>query len=576
MKTDAPPLFDWMRQAAAQSLPHFLTQASFQPIASTQEVTDMLKRLGATLHPDDVSRLQQAYVQEMTELWQDMVIGKPPVLEDVRFQSRAWQDSVLHRYVAAAYLIHARYLLALGQVVKAPKRNKQKMIFYIQQVVDAMSPANFLATNPEVQQKLMASQGESLAKGLTNWMHDLQKGRITQTDETAFEVGRNVAVTPGQVIFENALFQLIQYQPVTKEVYERPLLIVPPCINKYYILDLQPHNSLVKFALEQGHQVCLISWVNPEASMGQLTWDDYVEKAVIEAIHIVQAVTRSEQINTLGFCIGGTLLSTALAVLAARGEHPAASLTLLTTLLDFEDAGVLDVFIDEVQIKLREQALGKGGLMSGRELATTFASLRPNDLIWNYVQNSYLKGEEPPAFDLLYWNGDGVNLPGPMFCWYLRHAYLENSLKQPNQLSVAGAKIDLAKISAPAFIYASRDDHIVPWTSAYASLSLLNPKHPRKNQFVLGASGHIAGVINPPAKMKRHYWMHQTVAKNALLSPQMWLDGAQSYPGSWWVEWALFLKKYAGESVRPKKTLGSRAYPPIEPAPGRYVRVAMS
>jgi polyhydroxyalkanoate synthase len=349
--------------------------------------------------------------------------------------------------------------------------------------------------------------------------------------------------------------------------------MVPPCINKFYILDLQPDNSLVRFTLEQGHSVFLVSWVNPGMDLAQKTWDDYVESGVIEAIRVVQAISGQDQLNTLGFCIGGTLLATALAALAARGEQAAASVTLLTTLLDFEDPGVLDVFIDDMQVAMREAAIGQNGLMSGRDLGNIFSSLRPNDLVWNYVQANYLKGEEPPAFDLLYWNSDATNLPGPMFCWYLRNACLENQLKNPGMLKVVGENIDVGKIDAPVFIYASKEDHIVPWTSAYASLFLLNPKKLSNNQFVLGASGHIAGVINPPVKKKRNYWSGSALTSSKKIkTSHSWFESAELHEGSWWPEWSRFLAKHAGKKVKASVKLGNAKYKPIEEAPGRYVK----
>jgi polyhydroxyalkanoate synthase len=351
-------------------------------------------------------------------------------------------------------------------------------------------------------------------------------------------------------------------------VHERPLLVVPPCINKYYILDLQPDNSLVRYTVEQGHTVFLVSWRNPDASLSGVTWDDYIEQGVCKAIEVVQEISQQDQINALGFCVGGTLLASALAALYARGEKPVASLTLLTTLLDYTDAGVIEVFIDEAQVALREQAIGQGGLMPGRDFTSAFSSLRPNDLVWNYVKSNYLKGEDPPPFDLLYWNADATNLPGPMFCWYLRNMYLENNLRVPGKLNVAGEQIDLSKINAPTFIYGSREDHIVPWTAAYESSFLLNPKKRNRNKFVLGASGHIAGVINPPAKKKRSYWTNDKPAASA----KAWMDGAKEHPGSWWTEWSAFLSLHAGEQVRAPRKFGNEKYKAIEPAPGRYVK----
>jgi polyhydroxyalkanoate synthase subunit PhaC len=457
----------------------------------------------------------------------------------------------------------------MADSVEATPRAKQKIRFAVQQMVDAMSPANFLVSNPEAHQKIIETKGESLTKGIAHMIEDLQKGRISQTDESAFEVGRNVATTEGTVVFENELFQLIQYKPLTKTVYERPLLLIPPCINKYYILDLQPENSLVRYAVEQGQTVFLISWCNPDASLGHVTWDDYIQNGAIKAIEVVQEISGQDQINALGFCVGGTILSTALALLFGRGEHPVASMTLLTSLLDFSDTGVIDVFIDEAQVTMREQAIGQGGLMPGRDFTSAFSSLRPNDLVWNYVKANYLKGENPPAFDLLYWNADATNLPGPMFCWYLRNMYLENNLKVPGKLTVAGEKVDLSSIDVPTFIYGSREDHIVPWVAAYESTSLLNPKKRNRNRFILGASGHIAGVINPPAKKKRSYWTNDHAAANA----EEWLSGAKEHAGSWWPEWSAFLAKNAGKKVNAPRKAGSIKYKSIEPAPGRYVKV---
>jgi polyhydroxyalkanoate synthase len=410
-------------------------------------------------------------------------------------------------------------------------------------------------------------------------LEDLGKGHVSQTDESVFEVGRNVATTAGSIVFENELMQLIEYAPLTAKVHERPMLFVPPCINKYYILDLQPENSVIRYTVEQGHRTFVVSWRNPDESLKDRTWDDYIEQGPLAAMAAVQAISGSKEINTLGFCVGGTILSTALAVLAARGArtgkagaaefHPAHSVTLLTTLLDFESTGILDIFIDEAMVKLREMTLGPEapagpGLLKGQELATTFSFLRPNDLVWNYVVGNYLKGETPPPFDLLYWNGDSTNLPGPMYCWYLRHMYLQNELKQPGALTVCGEKVDLGRIRAPVFVYGSREDHIVPWTAAYRSIPLLKGER----RFVLGASGHIAGVINPPAKGKRSYWTNDALPAQA----EAWFDGATEHPGSWWTDWSAWLKPHGGKLVAAPKSPGNAKYPAIEPAPGRYVK----
>jgi polyhydroxyalkanoate synthase len=571
MKTSIPETMSpaWMSQFSDPKTWQSWFQQQTQQTAGNSNGDKSSGDLAVTLDPAMVSRLQSDYMQQFSALWQDLLASKVPDIADKRFASPAWQSNALHAFNASAYLLNARFLVSMADAVQAPAKVKQKIRFALQQTVDAMSPANFLVTNPEAQQKLIETKGESLAKGVVNMLVDMKKGRISHTDESSFEVGRNVATTEGAVIFENEIFQLIQYRPLTETVYERPLLLVPPCINKFYILDLQPGNSLVRYAIEQGHSVFLISWRNADESMTAVTWDDYIEDGAIKAIKAVQEISGQEQINALGFCVGGTILSTALALLFARKEKPVASLTLLTALLDYSDPGVIDVYIDEAQVGRREQEIGHRGLMPGRDFAAAFSSLRPNDLVWNYVESNYLKGEEPPPFDLLYWNADSTNLPGPMFCWYLRNMYLENHLTEPGRLTVTGEPVDLRKINAPTFMYASREDHIVPWTGAYASTALLNPKKPDQNRFVLGASGHIAGVINPPAKKKRSYWTNENIGADA----NAWFAAATEHPGSWWPEWEAFLAQHAGEKVGAPRKYGSAKFKPIEPAPGRYVKV---
>ncbi len=536
-----------------------------------------LGEMGVAIEPEVMARLQSDYIEQLSALWQGTLSSTLPPLPDKRFAAPVWHTNPLSAFQASSYLLNARFLTALADAVQAPAKAKQKLRFSVQQMIDAMSPANFLATNPEAQQKILDTKGESLVRGMSNMLSDMKKGHISQTDENAFEVGTNVATSEGAVVFENAFFQLLQYKPLTKTVAQRPLLIVPPCINKFYILDLQPANSLVRYAVDEGHTVFLVSWRNADESIDHATWDEYIEEAVIKAIDLVQTISNQPQINALGFCVGGTLLSTALAVLAARGEHPVASLTLLTTFLDFSDTGAIDVYVDEERVAQRELAIGKGGLMQGKDFAAAFSSLRPNDLIWNYVGANYLKGEEPVPFDLLYWNADSTNMPGPMFCWYLRNTYLENNLKVPGKLTVCGEALDFGLIDAPAFIYASREDHIVPWESAYASMAILNPGQGQKNRFVLGASGHIAGVVNPPAKMKRNFWSQPSTAargkKKIVLSDAAdWLKTAKEQPGSWWPEWSAFLTEHAGKQVAAPRSYGNKTYPVIEPAPGRYVK----
>ena len=551
-------------------------QANVQ--AASEAMTDMWKTMsGLSLPMDAMSKLQSEYLAQATAMWNNALTTAPQAgkaaapMADKRFSAQAWGQNPAAALAAQSYLLNARTLMQMAESVQGDAKTKARIRFAVQQWVDAASPANFLATNPEALTKAVETRGESINQGMQLLWKDIEQGHISQTDESVFEVGRNVATSEGAVVFENELFQLIEYKPLTAKVGERPMLFVPPCINKYYILDLQPENSVIRYTVEQGHRVFVVSWRNPDDSLAGTTWDDYIEKGPIKAIAVVQAITGEPTINTLGFCVGGTILSTALAVLAARGEQPAESMTLLTTLLDFSDTGVLDVFIDEAAVKLREMTIGadapKGpGLLKGKELATTFSFLRPNDLVWNYVVGNYLKGEAPPPFDLLYWNGDSTNLPGPMFCWYLRHTYLDNQLKLPGALTVCGEALDLSKITCSVFIYGSREDHIVPWQAAYLSAGVLAGAHDKT--FVLGASGHIAGVINPASKNKRSHWVNTQLPAQA----DDWMTSATETPGSWWPVWAGWLGQRAGKPVAAPKSYGNRAYKAIEPAPGRYVK----
>jgi polyhydroxyalkanoate synthase len=536
---------------------------------------------GLTMPQQALADLQGRYLHDAANLW-NHVLRSPQAspseaprvqqdkIPDRRFASSDWTAHPLSAYCAQMYLLNARTLMEMADRLEGDARTRQRVRFAVQQWVDAAAPSNFLPLNPEALRKAIDSNGESLAKGLQQLLSDVQQGHMSQTDESGFEIGVNVATSAGSIVFENDLFQLIEYKPLTAQVYARPMLFVPPCINKYYILDLQPDNSMIRYCVEQGHRLFVISWRNPASGLAQVGWDQYIEDAAIRAIAVVQEICGSEPINAMGFCVGGTILSTALAVLAARGQRPVASLTLLTTLLDFSDTGVLDVFIDESMVKMRELTLGPaspggGLLLRGRELATTFSFLRPNDLVWNYLVGNYLKGETPPPLDLLYWNSDCTNLPGPMFCWYLRNTYLENNLVQGG-VEVCGEKIDLGSIKLPTYVYGSREDHIVPWEAAYRNTQVLAGKV----RFVLGASGHIAGVINPPAKGKRSHWVSpgDTLPAN----PRQWLDGATEVPGSWWPDWADWLQGQASKRVLAPKSQGSRKYKTIEPAPGRYVR----
>jgi len=518
--------------------------------------------------------LQQEWQQRHAALWQTMAQRSkgetaPPMVQpepgDKRFDHPAWAESPVYDYVRQAYLLNASYMKKMAEVAPTTEGvSKSRLQFLTRQLVDAMAPSNFAATNPEFVQKALETKGESIKLGLQNLIGDLEKGRISMTDDSAFEVGRNLALTPGAVVFENDLFQLLQYSPLTDKVAKRPFLIVPPCINKYYILDLQPENSFVRYAIEQGQTVFLMSWRNPKEAQGNLTWDDYIEQGPLAALSVVREICKVDQVNALGFCVGGTILSSALAVARARGENPVASLTLLTTLLDFSDTGEIGCLVDEAAVAAREATIGKGGLLTAKELSTTFSALRANDLIWQYVVGNYLKGNKPTAFDLLYWNGDSTNLPGPFAAWYLRHLYLENSLREPGKLVMCGTRADLGRVDMPAFILAAREDHIVPWQSSYLGRELLGGD----TTFVLGASGHIAGVINPAAKNKRSHWINADQTGD----PDAWLAGATEVKGSWWQGWTDWLKQFAGGEIAARGRLGNKKYPASEPAPGRYVK----
>ena len=518
------------------------------------------------LSPAKLQALQEQYLKEAQALWSQSLQGTPEV-KDRRFSGDGWASNPVAAFSAAAYLLNARTLMGLADAVEGDDKTRARIRFGVEQWMAAMAPSNFLAFNAEAQKKAIETKGESIAKGMQNLLHDIRQGHVSMTDESLFEVGRNVATTEGAVVYENELFQLLEYKPLTTKVYERPFLLVPPCINKFYILDLQPDNSFIRYAVEQGHRTFVVSWRNPHEDLAHKTWDDYVEDGAMAAIDVVQSITGADQINALGFCVGGTILSNALAVMAARGQEPVASATFLTTLIDFADTGILDVFIDEAFVQFRELQMGKGGLMKGQDLASTFSFLRPNDLVWNYVVGNYLKGETPPPFDLLYWNSDSTNLPGPFYAWYLRNFYLENNLVQPGKLTVCGEKLDLGQLTLPVYIYGSREDHIVPINAAYASTQVL----PGKKRFVMGASGHIAGVINPPAKNKRSHWIRADGKLPATL--EQWLEGATEHAGSWWTDWSHWLKAHAGKQIAAPKTYGKGAkFKAIEPAPGSYVK----
>ena len=513
--------------------------------------------------------LQRQLWSPIVEFWKGSLgnasaPGAQPLRRDRRFQDEAWHHSPYYNLIKQSYLMTSKQLAQLVDQAQVDEKSKLQLRFYARQFIDAMSPSNFPATNPEVIRTAIRTRSASLAAGMQNLIEDLQKGRITRVDESAFEVGRNLAVTPGSVVFENELIQLVQYTPQTAEVEKTPLLIVPPCINKYYLLDLGAGNSFVEYAVAQGHQVFLISWRSAVPEIQHLTWDDYLKLGPLKCIDVVRDIADADQIHALGFCVGGTILSCAAGILAARGENKLATITLLTTMLDFADTGEIGLLVDQNYVAQREATIGRGGILPGKELAFAFGTLRANDLIWRYVVDSYLKGTTPDAFDLLYWDSDSVSLPGPMYCWYTRKAYLENRIKEPGATIQCGERIDLSKVNAPIYLLASREDHIVPWQSAYRSKDLMG----RDPHFVLAASGHVAGVINPPARNKRSHWANDDLNCDA----ENWLEKAEEKRGSWWPDWDGWMKRHSNGTVQAPRELGNTAFPASEPAPGRYVR----
>ncbi|OGB60161.1 MAG: class I poly(R)-hydroxyalkanoic acid synthase [Burkholderiales bacterium RIFOXYD12_FULL_59_19] len=534
-------------------------------VASPKLMAPTAKAPKIKFSAEKLQQLQQQFLADAAELWSNSAQGKHQ-FADRRFADPAWAANPTAAFNAASYLLNAKTLAQLSEAVETDAKTRARIRFAVEQITAASAPSNFMALNAEAQKKAIDTQGQSIAKGIQNLLHDMQQGHVSMTDESIFEVGKNVATTEGAVVFENELFQLIEYKPLTDTVFEKPFLLFPPSINKFYILDLQPENSLIRYAVAQGHRTFVVSWRNPDASLAKTSWDNYIEKAIIKAIKVTQDITGAKTINTLGFCVGGTMMGSALAVLAARGEKPVASATFLTSMLDFADTGVLDIFIDEGFVKYREKEMGKGGLMKGKDLAMTFSFLRPNDLVWNYVVGNYLKGETPPPFDLLYWNSDSTNLPGPFYAWYLRNTYLENNLTKPGAATVCGEKVDLNLVDMPVYIYGSREDHIVPIGGAYASTQYLGGK----KRFVMGASGHIAGVINPPAKGKRSHWIRED--GKLPKSVDQWLEGAAEHKGSWWTDWSNWLAAQAGKEIAAPKSYGKGKYKAIEPAPGRYVQ----
>jgi polyhydroxyalkanoate synthase len=511
------------------------------------------------------------YQQAQMNMWKSMLSGQTgatpvaaPAPGDRRFNADEWSTNPIFSHIKQSYLLGSGMLQNMASNANLSESEQRKLEFYTQQYIDAMSPTNFAITNPEVLQQALDTKGKSLVDGLQNLLGDIEKGRITMTDESAFVLGENIATSKGAVVFENDMFQLIQYKPSTEQVFEKPTLIVPPCINKFYILDLQEHNSYVKYCVDEGQTVFLVSWINPSIEQGDISWDDYVGKGVITAIDKVKEITASPKVNAVAWCIGGTLLASALAVLAHRKDASVASATFLTTLTDFRDPGDLCVFLDEQQVKKLEDKVNNQGYLSGKELATSFNMLRSNDLIWSYVVNNYLKGQTPPPFDILYWNGDSTNLPAEMYTYYINNMYLENKLVEKDALTMCGSPIDLGRIKIPCYFLSTIDDHIAPWKGTFTGAENFS-----NVEFVLGGSGHVAGVINPASKNRRNYWVKGEQGKGS----DHWLETAERIEGSWWPNWSEWQKKRGGKKVAAPADYGNADNKAIEAAPGRFVAV---
>ena len=529
-------------------------------------------------NPARIMQAQMGFWQDYMTLWQNttrriMGLDSTPVIsedpKDKRFRDGAWQQSEIFDFIKQSYLLSARYVQDVVRHVDGldPKTAK-KVDFYSRQFVDAMSPSNFLLTNPEVLRKTVETGGENLLRGLNNLLTDLERGHgklhIKMTDMDAFRLGENIAVSPGKVMFQNKLMQLIQYSPSTEMVLKRPLLILPPWINKFYILDLRPKNSFVRYAVSQGHTVFMVSWVNPDEQLANEGFEDYMKDGVFAALDAIKAATGENDVNAIGYCLGGTLLATTLAWMAKRGDERIKSATFFVSMLDFQEAGELGVFIDEEQLKSLEDKMKETGYLDGSDMATTFNMLRANDLIWSFVVNNYLLGNEPFPFDLLYWNSDSTRMPARMHTFYLRNMYQDNKLAQPNAIEIEDETIDLGQIKVPAYFLSTREDHIAPWRSTYRGTQLLGGS----KRFVLAASGHIAGVVNPPEGGKYNHWVNEDLPPE----PQAWLDGATEMSGSWWPDWNRWVAAHAPERVK-ARVPGSGKLKAIEDAPGSYVKV---
>jgi polyhydroxyalkanoate synthase len=565
-------MLGWLKRQSAEQP---AAQGSADPFNIGAAFIEMTTRLMS--NPARLMQAQMGLWQDYMALWQNttrriMGMESTPVIQadprDRRFKDGAWQDNEIFDFIKQSYLLSARFVQEVVKDVDGmDPKVAQKVDFYSRQFVDALSPSNFVLTNPEVLRKTVETGGENLLKGLTNLLTDLERGRgklrIRMTDTEAFKLGENIASTPGKVVWQTPLMQLIQYAPTTETVLKRPLLIIPPWINKFYILDLRPKNSFVRWAVAQGHTVFVVSWVNPDEELAAKDFGDYMQDGILAALDAIEATTGERSINAIGYCLGGTLLACTLAWMAVKKDRRIKSATYLVTLLDFAEAGELGVFIDEQQIQALEDKMNKRGYLEGSEMAQTFNMLRANDLIWSFVVNNYLLGNEAFPFDLLYWNSDSTRMPAAMHSFYLRNMYQRNLLKEPGGISLKDVPIDLSLVNLPTYMLAAREDHITPWKSTYRGLQYMKGT----KRFVLAASGHIAGVVNSPDSGKYSHW----VATATPPDPDVWEAAATEMAGSWWPDWQRWVLRLGTETVPAREPGG--AVPVIEDAPGTYVSV---
>jgi polyhydroxyalkanoate synthase len=529
--------------------------------------------------PMRMAQTQMRMWHDYWSLWQHSMMklmgqgGQPvaePLRSDRRFKHGDWQSNFLYDYIKQSYLITAKHLhQSLAGVQGLDEQTAKKVDFYTRQYIDALSPTNFVVTNPEVLRETVASGGQNLLKGFSNLLEDMTRGnggqlKVRMTDEDAFRLGENVGLTPGKVVFQNDLMQLIQYAPSTAEVYKTPLLIIPPWINKYYILDLREKNSFIRWAVGEGMTVFVVSWVNPDERLAHKDFEDYLVEGPLAALDAIEQATGEPDANVIGYCLGGTLLAATLGYLAAKKQKRIASATFMTALIDFTAAGELEVFIDEAQVASLEKKMAERGYLEGSEMANTFNLLRANDLIWSFVINNYLLGRDPFPFDLLHWNCDSTRMPAKMHSFYLRNMYMNNRLREPGGVTLGGVPIDVSKVNLPTYFVSAMEDHIAPWKTTFAGPGLLKGD----SRFVLSGSGHIAGMINPPAANKYGYWTNDERATDA----DAWFANATQHDGSWWTDWRNWITPYLDREVA-ARVPGKGKLPVIEAAPGSYARL---